>query len=548
MCEMAKLYIGKNAAKNVSKIEQDIKQYIDFNPPEEYDDVLRLDNRWEVFYNLTAMRRSVLNWYDFNENADLLEIGGETGALTSLFCEKCRRVTVLEKSEFKARIIQSRCREKKNLRIYAGELEDIPEEQMYDYITIIGELEIVGGGENNQTPYVEFLQKIIKRLKPNGRVLIAVENRYGLRYFCGTAEPHTGIPYSGINNYPYGTPGYSFDKKEISDIIKNAGYKDIKFYYPLPDYKLTQLVYSDEYLPEKNLKERILFYHLEAEKLLALENQIYGAIIENQVFPFFSNSFLIDCGMSKMEAQAIYATLTTDRGKEDALATVIYNSGYVHKRALYKEGETRTQLVYHNMMDLKKRGIHIVPHRKEGNNLIMPYVYDIMLSDYLRQIVYTEPDMFEECIDRLYQEILKSSDSVPAEKNQFPVKVSGTVDFGTILKRAYIDMIPLNCFYINGEMVFFDQEFVRENYPALYTLFRALKYIYLFDPGIDNKVPLEKLKEKYHMKDIWDLFIEEENRFVAENRKYDVYKHFYKWVWVDENRIFNNGEKCLIYL
>lgn len=106
-------------------------------------------------------------------------------------------------------------------------------------------------------------------------------------------------------------------------------------------------------------------------------------------------------------------------------------------------------------------------------------------------------------------------------------------------------MIPLNCFISDGELIFFDQEFVQENYPALYTLFRALKYIYLFDPQINKTVSLDYLKEKYHMQNLWDVFAEEENRFVADNRKYEIYRNFYTWVWIDEARVYKNGHKLL---
>ena len=89
-------------------------------------------------------------------------------------------------------------------------------------------------------------------------MLIAVENRYGLKYFCGAPEPHTGIPFSGINGYPYGSSGYSFSRKEMIDILESAGFRHYKFYYPLPDYKLPQLIYSQDYIPQAGLRERVI--------------------------------------------------------------------------------------------------------------------------------------------------------------------------------------------------------------------------------------------------------------------------------------------------
>ena len=60
----------------------------------------------------------------------------------------------------------------------------------------------------------------------------------------------------------------------------------MKFYYPLPDYKLAQMIYSDNYLPQKDLGERLLFYHRNQSTLLVPEQQLYSDLIDNQVFPF----------------------------------------------------------------------------------------------------------------------------------------------------------------------------------------------------------------------------------------------------------------------
>lgn len=95
-------------------------------------------------------------------------------------------------------------------------------------------------------------------LKEGGRILLAVDNRLGLRYFCGAKESHGGKAFEGISHYPQGTRGYSFSREELKDILTRAGFSQHQFYYPLPDYKMPQLIYSDDYLPEQNLKERLI--------------------------------------------------------------------------------------------------------------------------------------------------------------------------------------------------------------------------------------------------------------------------------------------------
>ena len=531
--------------EEITAAEKDIRAYIEQNLPEDYDSILMKDNRWEVFYHLTAMRNSILNWYDFKPNARILQIGGELGSLTGMLCEKCEHVTVWEKSKFRAETISIRCRNHENLEVYSGLTERSDFHQKFDYIVMIGTLEAVGKGSDDKGLYERFLKKCQQFLKKEGKFLIAVENRYGLKYFCGDPEPHTGVPYSGINKYPFGTSGYSFSRQEILDIAQRAGMKDIYFYYPLPDYRLTQLVYSEKYLPGPNLKERLFFYHTKPGCLTALENRLYDDIIENGVFEFFANSFLLECGMETHTGErAVYAAVTTDRGAEDALATVTYDNRTVRKKPLFAQGKKRLEEVYRNINEIHVRGIKTVPHSLDGENLLMPYVSAEMFSDYLRRIGRERPSEFEERIEQLYQAILDSSEHVDPELNEFPCE-GKDIDCGVILKKAYIDMVPLNCFFSEGELIFFDQEFTRKNYPALYTLFRALKYTYLFTPEIDKFVPLDYLKDKYHMKEIWELCVEEENRFVASNRKYDVYDNFYKWVWFDEMKVYKNGISLL---
>ena len=39
-------------------------------------------------------------------------------------------------------------------------------------------------------------------------------------------------------------------------------------------------------------------------------------------------------------------------------------------------------------------------------------------------------------------------------------------ELGVILKRGYLDLVSLNCFYLDNSFVFYDQELFLENVPA----------------------------------------------------------------------------------
>ena len=261
-----------------------------------------------------------------------MEVGGGYGALTGLFCEKAAQVVVTERSLFRAQIIEKRYDSVENLSIYVGDIMDMPFEEGFDYIILTGILERTGKGTFDKTVYAEYLRKLGRYLKSDGILLAAVDNRYGLRYFAGMKNIHTGKVFDSIRKYPEGNRGaHSFTRKEIEQIWDQAGYKNKKIYYPLPDYRLPQLIYTDKYLPEKNLRERLIPYYPDHVSMLFNENMLYDDLVENEVFPFFANSFLIESTYDGMLGKAVYAAVSTDRGKERSFATVIYEDEKVAK-------------------------------------------------------------------------------------------------------------------------------------------------------------------------------------------------------------------------
>ena len=141
-------------------VENDIIKYIAQNEPENYTGVITEHFSWPVFYHLTNIRKNLLNWYPFEEQASLLEVGCGCGALTALFCDKCRKVTAVELSKRRATATRLRCREKDNLEVVVGDLNDIEFEEKFDYITLIGVLEYQGAFTDSSHPYKDFLLKI----------------------------------------------------------------------------------------------------------------------------------------------------------------------------------------------------------------------------------------------------------------------------------------------------------------------------------------------------------------------------------------------------
>lgn len=526
---------------NHNGASQDICRYIDDIPGDFYDAAISDDRRFSVFYHLSDWRKGLLAWYAFRPGASLLELGAEFGAITGVFCRRCERVTALAESEPQAEAIRRRCADCGNLSVYAGDLSVLPQDVRFDYIVITSGLAEAGNGAAELLPYADFVRQVRALLKPDGVLLATAVNRYGVKYFCGEVEPHAGKPFAGISRRMRGATGRSFSRQEILEIFRAAGAPRVKLYYPLPDHIAPQLIYTDDYLPEDNLNERLMVYHPENKTLVADESMLYSDIVKNGVLPFFSNSFLVECGREENISKAVYVALSTDRGREKAMGTVLYGDGRAEKRPLFAEGAAYVASLAETSAELSAHGVPMIGQRWDGNALVMPRVQSEMLSSYLKRCAKEEPEAFREIIDRLWRTIRSSSEEVPAERNALSDRRD--LDWGPILRRASMELIPLNCFYDGKEFLFFDQEYVQDNYPAKYVLFRALRYIYLFTPEIDRYVPIGELREKYGFsQELWDEFLkEEEERFLRTVRQKELYKQFYRWLAIDGAQMERNA-------
>lgn len=523
-----------------------ILEAIQSNQKEDYSGVLEKNHSWWIFYHLSDMRTSLLNWYDFKPGTELLEIGGDFGALTGLFCDKCKRVTVTEEKKYRARAIADRYQERENLEVFAGKIDDIEPilHKRFDYIIAVGVLEKRGDGWSDKAPYVKFLKFLLGLLNPEGKIILAVDNRYGIRNFCGARNWHTGKAFDGINRYPKGTKGYEFQRGELTDILDQAGVDRYKFFYPLPDYRVPQLIYTDEYQNASNIAERLEFYDTDQSTLLVAERNLYEDIVNNGELAFLSNSFLIELGKTDTVSDILYAVASTDRGRSNSFTTIIHGDKRVCKKPAFPQGKNRLRAIYNNICTLEKRGISVIPHVISKNQIEMPYVTDMTLSSVLKKFVIKDKERFIDLLDELYINILRASEIADKRTNCFLTSENKAVDFGLILKNAYLDMVPVNCFFINGKLCFFDQEFVLKNCPARFVLYRALKYTYMSMWDMDQYLPISYFKDKYRFSDeLWGIFEKEEEKFIASLRNQDVYAQLLDWKKVDEWEIRRHGDQ-----
>ncbi|UYO05153.1 methyltransferase domain-containing protein [Paenibacillus sp. PSB04] len=286
--------------------------------------------RDSLFYLTTKERENILAWYSFQDK-DVLEIGSGCGCITGTLCDSSKRVVSVDQSQKRARITFERHKERENLEVYAGNVADIPFEQKFDYVVLIGVLEYARRFFSEYPEDVFFLKMIRKLLKPEGVLLIAIENRYGIKYFAGANEDHLGEPYVSLGGYS-NRDVRTYGKQELEELLDNCGFPKTKFYYPFPDYKLPSIIYSDEQPPSYGEAAMLPIYTYGNAVNFSIQETMAG-IVKNGQFGFFSNSFLVEAGTDQSQFSDIsFAKFQPKRTEDYQIISVKKNKKTIVKR------------------------------------------------------------------------------------------------------------------------------------------------------------------------------------------------------------------------
>ena len=387
-------------------------------------------------------------------------------------------------------------------------IDDIDEEPQgqFDYIVSIATLE-------KQLQPIELLKKFKTMLKPNGTLLLGMNNRLGIRYFCGDRDPYTKRNFDSIENYyrAYANKsdtfnGRMYSKIEIEEMLRSAGWNDFKFFSVLTDLQNPSLIYAEDYLPNEDLANRVFPTYNYPNTVFIEEEALYTTLIENGLFHKMANAYLIECPLNGEHSNVLQVTCSLDRGKEDALFTIIRNDETVEKRAAYPEGQQRLKDLADNIDDLKSHGLKVIEGQLDGNKYVMPYVKYEVGQVYLKQLLLEDKEKFLHEFDKFRDCVLKSSDSI-------------IEDGEVILRRGYIDLVPLNSFYIDGEFAFYDQEFYIEDCPLKLILTRMITTFYFGNAELDNILPADELYARYGMLEDKSKWQKMSRNFLAKLRK-----------------------------
>lgn len=303
-------------------VEDEMLDIVKNYSPAEYAKVIEERRSWPILYHLSALRENIVDWIPMKKTDKVLEVGSGCGAITGTLARKAGSVTCVDLSKKRSLINAYRHSECDNVTIHVGNFKDIEPElpKDYDYICLIGVFEYGQGYIGGQTPYQDFLNILLPHLAKGGRLIIAIENKYGLKYFAGCKEDHLGTWFSGIENYVDGGGVRTFSRRGLERIFRSCGVQEYHFYYPYPDYKFMTALYSDAYLPGKGELTSNLRNFDRDRMLLFDEKNAFDGIAEDGLFPVFSNSYIAVIGA---DFDVKYVKYSNDRAPEYAIKTEI---------------------------------------------------------------------------------------------------------------------------------------------------------------------------------------------------------------------------------
>lgn len=380
----------------------------------EFQRIIEERAKWPVLYHLSPLRENIVDWLPMDKTCKVLEIGSGCGAITGKLAQKAGSVTCIELSKKRSLINAYRHQDCGNVTIHLGNFKDIEPDLPgdFDYICFIGVFEYGQSYIGTEDPYVDWLKMMKGHLKENGRIVIAIENRLGLKYFAGCMEDHLGTYFSGIEDYAGGGGVRTFVRSRLEGMLKESGLEEYSFYYPYPDYKFMTTVYSDRRLPKQGELYDNLRNFDRDRMLLFDEKQAFDGLIKDGLFPVFSNSYLLVTGP---EPDVKYAKYSNDRAAEYAIRTELLTENgkpVIRKHAVSEKAAEHIRgmgMAYRNLAE-RYAGSGLEINRclvlEDGNGAEFEYVQGVTLEEILDGFLEKEDwDSFYELFDEYVRRI-----------------------------------------------------------------------------------------------------------------------------------------------
>ncbi|WP_314826034.1 class I SAM-dependent methyltransferase [Selenomonas noxia] len=398
-----KFYHGEKGLEYKDSIEERMLHILK-DHADDLEEYLSTGEERFIIGDMSRLRENLLSWYPFKKNASCLEIGAGVGALTGFLASRMDSVTSIEMTESRANVIAARNEARDNVEIVLANLDDVEFDKSFDYVVVVGVMEYARRFIQAENASIRFMEKAKSFLKKDGVILLAIENRLGLRYFAGAGEEHTKRQFLGLDSYDTYDYVRTFSRSELEDILSRTGFSGWRFFYPFPDYGMPSEIHSDASLELLPYAHKYYNPTLQRYRFFD-ETRLFRTLQNEGIAANFAHHFLVEIFHgAPSEHHILYAHAPLENGKNEFLITTLLEKNdalYLEKREVYKNGKVRRLFeAYQKLIEKENYSLQYNPlvleKDAQGNEvLIQPYQEGKTLGEELLEAM----DRVLECND-----------------------------------------------------------------------------------------------------------------------------------------------------
>ena len=520
------------------------KYFIDTHKYNSFDDALDV-NKYDLdeVKAVSENRKNIISWYEGFAGKTVLELGSNFGEITGELLRNANRVVAVEQNKEKAEAIFRRYENEENidnLELKVCDILKLELKEKFDYVLLIGSVDT----SKNFDKYMKIAEK---HLAENGKILLAFNNKFGLRYFSGVKDV-LNKSFEEIT----GVQDDMLTKKQVVSYLEKNKY-NFKMYYPIPNYEFVNAIFTDDYLPneESILSRDLYFFDSINENVYFPEREVFKEIVkkDTNLFKEVSNSYLVEIAKKRDFSDVKYVTFGLLRKNPFRIKTVIKDDVVV-KSANNEISKSHIDRIKYNIDVLNEYGIDTIDtavELEDGKQVITSkFIKDSvsldrkiinLLKDGKKEEALNEIDGFKKNILDKFKVVTKNLNANIFTVFNVDIDAEKIKDLHFV-KEGLLDLIFQNCFVIDGKLFPYDQEWLEANTPIEYILYRCIRYLpelkeYFDINEIYERFGIIKFLEEFKVLDekmqtllrddiFWDLHLRSVEKVEALDKKFDL--------------------------
>ncbi len=442
---------------------------------------------WDVLFSLSYVRQNIIEWLPIRQGTNVLEIGSDTGAITELLAKRGCHITCVEPSKKRSLINAARNSRQENISIMVGDFKTVCHKltDKYDFVLLIGALDnaLITGYSFDE--HDVLMNLLVNYMKQDAALVIAADNKYGLKYLAGCREYYTGRYYEGIEGFNNSKHIRTYTRKGLENRLHACGFLSTTFYYPYPDFRIPLDIFSTAYMPAKGSLDKNGFF-FDGDRIKTFnESKVYDSLIEDEMYADMANSFLAVAWREPEQClPALYTRYSVERSREKQIRTSIIREQ--DKKSVVKHPYTEASCayvrgIYDSYVKLKdgidKAAFDINKCSQSGNDVIFEYISGNTLETALDEAWNKDRKRFYTLLDEYKKRVYTAFPTSDFEITTGFNMVFGEVSFERTLQAgalADVDLIFGNII-INDKWTIIDYEWTFDfPVPLNYILYRAV--------------------------------------------------------------------------